>query len=111
MLYLYFQEVAAHPAAVGEPVIVCRQQPVRFPRHLLQLSGNFFKKKFPLTLLFQKPLFLLKTVAFIAGKKNPATQKFFICFSIKNLIANISLFALSWPELNFGRYRTFEIIF
>ena len=42
MLYLYFQEVAAHPAAVGEPVIVCRQQPVQFPRHLLQLSGNFF---------------------------------------------------------------------
>ena len=34
--------VVAHPAAVGEPVIVCRQQPVRFPRHLLQLSGNFF---------------------------------------------------------------------
>ena len=36
----------------------------------------------------------LKTVVFIAGKKNPATQKNFIRFSIENLIANIS-FALS----------------
>jgi hypothetical protein len=29
-------------------------------------------------------------------------------FSIDDLIANISLYALSWPELNFG---PFEIIF
>jgi hypothetical protein len=44
----------------------------------------------------------LKTVAFIAGKsENPAAQIFFICFSIDNLIANISLYALSWPKLNF----------
>ena len=42
--------VVAHPAAVGEPVIVCRQQPVRFPRHLLQLSGNFFKFFIPETI-------------------------------------------------------------
>ena len=54
---------------------------------------------------------LLKTVAFIAGKKNPAIQKFFIRFSIKNFIANISLYALSWPKLKFGCYHTFEIIF
>ena len=53
----------------------------------------------------------LKTVAFIAGKKNPAIQKFYICFSIENLIANISFYALSWPKLNFGCYLTFEIIF
>ena len=53
----------------------------------------------------------LKTVAFIAGKKNPAVQKFFIHFSIENFIANISLYALSWPKLNFGCYLTFEIIF
>ena len=53
----------------------------------------------------------VKTVAFIAGKKNPATQKFFIRFSIENLIANISFYALSWPKLNFGCYLTFEIIF
>jgi hypothetical protein len=32
---------------------------------------------------------ILKTVAFIAGKKNPAVQKKFIRFSIENLIANI----------------------
>ena len=54
---------------------------------------------------------LLKKVAFIAGKKNPAIQKFYIHFSIENLIANISFYALSWPKLNFGCYLTFEIIF
>ena len=43
-------------------------------------------------------------------KKNPATQFFFIRFSIENLIANISLYALSLPKLNFGCYLTFEII-
>ena len=56
-------------------------------------------------------LFLLKTVAFIAGKKNPAIQNNFINFSIENLIANISFNALSWPKLNFGSYLTFEIIY
>ena len=30
-----------------------------------------------------KALSLLKTVAFIAGKKNPADQNFYICFSIE----------------------------
>ena len=54
---------------------------------------------------------MLKTVAFIAGKKNPAIQFFFIHFSIENFIAHISLYALSWPKLNFGYYLTFEIIF
>ena len=56
-----------------------------------------------------KQKFLLKTVAFIAGKsENQAAKKIFIRFSIDNLIANISLYALSWPKLNFG---SFEIIF
>ena len=32
----------------------------------------------------------VKTVVFIAGKKNPAIQKKIIRFSIENLIANIS---------------------
>ena len=50
----------------------------------------------------------LKTVAFIAGKKNPADQNFYIRFSIENLIINISFYALSWPKLNFGCYLTFE---
>jgi len=54
---------------------------------------------------------LLKTVVFIAGKENPATTNFFIHFSIKILIANISFYALSWPKLNFGCYLTIEIIF
>ena len=36
---------------------------------------------------------------------------FFFLFSIENLIANISFYALSWPKLNFGCYFTFEIIF
>jgi hypothetical protein len=54
---------------------------------------------------------MLKTVAFIAGKKNPATQNFSIHFSIENLIANISFYALSWPQLTFGCHLTFEIIF
>ena len=52
--------------------------------------------------------FQLKTVAFIAGKKNPAVQNFYICFSIENLIVNISFYALSWLKLNFGCYLTFE---
>ena len=52
---------------------------------------------------------VLKTVAFIAGKsENSADQKKYICFFIDNLIANISLYELSWPKLNFG---SFEIIF
>ena len=43
--------------------------------------------------LFQVGLhLLLKTVAFIAGKKNPVVQKKIICFSIENLIANISFY-------------------
>ena len=51
-------------------------------------------------------------IAFIAGKsENQAAKKIFICFFIDNLIANISLYALSWSKLNFGSYLTFEIIF
>ena len=53
----------------------------------------------------------LKTVAFIAGKKNPADQKFYIRFSIENLIVNISFYALCWLKFNFGCYLAFEIIF
>jgi hypothetical protein len=40
-------------------------------------------------------------------KKNPATQKFFIRFSIERFIAYISFYVLSWPKLNFGCYLTF----
>jgi hypothetical protein len=60
-----------------------------------------------------KPLLqFLKTVAFIAAKsKNPSDQKKIIRFFSDNLIANISLYALSWPKLNFGCYLNFEIIF
>jgi biotin transporter BioY len=55
---------------------------------------------------------LLREVAFIAGKsENQVAKKKFIHFFIDNLIANISLYALSWPKLNFGCYHTFEIIF
>ena len=51
----------------------------------------------------------LKAVAFIAGKsENPAALN---RFSIDNLIASMSLYALSWSKLNFGCYLTFEIIF
>jgi hypothetical protein len=51
--------------------------------------------------------YLLKEVAFIAGKsENQADKNFFIRFSIDNLIANISLYALSWPKLNFGSFET-----
>ena len=56
--------------------------------------------------------YTVKTVAFIAGKnRKSSSPKKFIRFSIDNLIANISLYALSWPKLNFGCYLTFEIIF
>ena len=55
---------------------------------------------------------LLKGVAFIAGKsENQAAKKNYIRFFIDNLIANIMLYALGWPKLNFGCYLTFEIIF
>ena len=55
---------------------------------------------------------LLKAVGIIAGKSvNQAAQIFFIRFSVDNWIGNISLYALSWPKLNFGCYLTFEIIF
>ena len=54
---------------------------------------------------------LLKTVVFIPGKKNSVVQNVFIRFSIEYFIANISLYELSWIELNFGHYLTFEIIF
>ena len=55
---------------------------------------------------------ILKTVAFVAGiSENPADQKCVYSFCIDNSIANISLYALSWPKLNFGCYLSFEIIF
>ena len=62
-------------------------------------------------LTFSQNNLLLKTVAFIAGKKIQQSKKNFIHFSIESLIANISFYALSWPKLNFGCYLTFEIIF
>jgi hypothetical protein len=60
---------------------------------------------------FYQNNWLLKTVAFIAGKSENQAEKKNIRFSIDNLIANISFYALSWPRLNFGCYLTFEIIF
>ena len=70
-----------------------------------------FTQSFHISIQQTELAYKLKTVVFIAGKKNPATQIFFIRFSIENLIANISFYALSWPKLNFGCYLTFEIFF
>ena len=42
--------------------------------------------------------------------ENPAAKKFEIRFSIDNSIPNVSLYALTWPKLNFGYYVTFKII-
>ena len=71
-------------------------------------NGKLLKSRAAYT---RKQLFL-KLVAFIAGESvNQAAKTFSICFSIGNLIANISLYALSWPKLNFGCYLTSEIIF
>ena len=78
-------------------------------RHYWQRQASISKKKN--NRLYNTKKHFLKTVAFIAGKKNPAVQKFFMCFSIESLIANISFYALSWPKLNFGCYLTFKIIF
>ena len=75
------------------------------PRH------NRVKYFYEVAFIYRTKSQHLKTDAFIAGKKNPATQIFFIRFSIETLIANISFYALSWPKLNFGCYLTFEIIF
>ena len=64
--------------------------------HLLIMRGLFTSYTMPLwwefflhTIKFE----LLKTVAFIEGKKNPAIQKIFIHFSIENLIANVRFYA------------------
>ena len=77
-----------------------------YPYSLVELVCNGIK----LGVHPPKIIGVLKTVACIAGKKNPAIQNFFIRFSIENFIANISLYALSWPKLNFGCYLTFEIL-
>ena len=49
----------------------------------------------------------LKSVTFIAGRsENPAEQNFLIRFFIDNLIANISLYAFSWPKFCFIKMDT-----
>ena len=54
----------------------------------------------------------VKIVAFIAGKKSSNPKNFYsFHFSLENLIANISFYALSWSKLNFGCYLTFENYF
>ena len=77
--------------------------------------GFFFKGKFwnsGKNEMYILVSLALKEVAFIAGKsENQLAKNIFIHFFIDNLIANISLSALSWPKLNFGCYFTFEIIF
>ena len=77
--------------------------------HLVRVYSNSVNHS--LNAKFALSEFLLKTVAFIADKKNPATQNIFIRFSIESFIANITLYVLSWPKLNFGCYLTFEIMF
>ena len=49
---------------------------------------------------------LLKTVAFIDSKSVNQAAKLFFSFSIDNLFASVSFYALSWPKLNFGCYLT-----
>ena len=44
------------------------------------------------------------------ANESTVVRKLLILFSIDNFIANISLYALSRPKLNFGCYFTFEII-
>ena len=43
--------------------------------------------------------------------KNPAHQKFFIHFFIDNSNANISLYALSCPNLDLGQLKVFKLMF
>ena len=73
------------------------QNMINFGEFISEGAGAGFPVKYCL---------MLKTVAFIAGKLENQDR-----FSIDNLIANISLYAFSWPILNFGCYFTFEIIF
>ena len=66
----------------------------------MQLSGQFIVN---FTYCNHFSFNKLKKVVFIAGKsENPADQKFLFIFFIDDLIGNISLYALSWPKLNFG---------
>ena len=44
-------------------------------------------------------------------EQTQSPKKLLLLFSIDNSIANISLYALSWPKLNFGYYLIFEISF
>ena len=39
--------------------------------------------------------------------ENPVARKIAHTFSFDNSIAKISLYALSWPKLNFGRLKSF----
>jgi hypothetical protein len=41
----------------------------------------------------------------VGKSENQADKKKIIRFSIDNLIATISLYALSWPKLNFGSFE------
>ena len=43
--------------------------------------------------------------------KNPAHQKFYIHFFIDNSNANISLYALSCPNLDLGQLKVFKLMF
>jgi hypothetical protein len=43
--------------------------------------------------------------------KNPATQKFYIHFFIDNSNANISLYALSFPNFNLGQLKVCKLMF
>jgi hypothetical protein len=53
---------------------------------------------------------VLKRKAFIAYRNpNPAAIKMLILFSIDNYIANISLYGLIRPKLNFGYYLTYDL--
>ena len=102
-LSIYFMSNNLYTNDLASPIPNCVSSQLFFQPGLVFCYQNCSD------LLWEKNV--LKTVVFIAGKKNPATQNFFIRFSNENLIANIIFYALIWPKLNFGCYFTFEIIF
>ena len=61
---------------------------------------------FYISLYYTAPAAFLKIVAFIAVKKNPAIQNFFICFSIEMISK------LRWhPKFNLGQFNAYKLMF
>ena len=69
------------------------------PTNMITIS----EKKYQMSVFIKRKVFMT-----CKNKKSQQPENY---SPINNYIANISLYALSWPKFNFGCYLTFEIIF